>query len=130
MGKRYLIDSNRIIDYTASLLPNKGSDFVEELFNTVFIISFVVKIELLGFADVPEKMQTMEEFVNSANVLPLDDLVTQQTILLRRKHRKLKLGDAIIAATALVHKMILISRNVADFKNIEGLQVVDPHSLN
>ena len=130
MGKRYLIDSNTIIDYTASLLPNKGSDFVEELFNSVFIISIVVKIELLGFADVPEKMQTMEEFVNSANVLPLDDLVTQQTILLRRKHRKLKLGDAIIAATALVHKMILISRNVADFKNIEGLQVVDPHSLN
>ena len=106
MGKRYLIDSNTIIDYTASLLPNKGSDFVEELFNSVFIISIVVKIELLGFADVPEKMQTMEEFVNSANVLPLDDLVTQQTILLRRKHRKLKLGDAIIAATALVHKMI------------------------
>lgn len=130
MGKRYLIDSNTIIDYTASLLPNKGSDFVEELFNSVFIISIVVKIELLGFADVPEKMQTMEEFVNSANVLPLDDLVTQQTILLRRKHRKLKLGDAIIAATALVHKMILISRNVADFKNIEGLQVIDPHSLN
>ena len=90
----------------------------------------MVKIELLGFADFPEKMQAMEEFVNSANVLPLDDLVTQQTILLRRKHRKLKLGDAIIAATALVHKMILISRNVADFKNIEGLQVVDPHSLN
>ena len=130
MGKRYLIDSNTIIDYTASLLPNKGSDFVEELFNTGFIISIVVKIELLGFADFPEKMQAMEEFVNSANVLPLDDLVTQQTILLRRKHRKLKLGDAIIAATALVHKMILISRNVADFKNIEGLQVIDPHSLN
>ena len=27
-------------------------------------------------------------------------------------------------------KRYLISRNVADFKNIEGLQVIDPHSLN
>ncbi len=45
MGKRYLIDSNVIIDYTALRLPEKGSDFVENLFDTDFLISVATKIE-------------------------------------------------------------------------------------
>ncbi len=129
MGKRYLIDSNVIIDYTALRLPEKGSDFVENLFDTDFLISVATKIEVLGFNDVPEKLVAMEEFVNSATTLSLDELVTKQTINLRREYKKLKLGDAIIAATALVHNLIVISRNISDFKNITGLQVIDPHNL-
>jgi predicted nucleic acid-binding protein len=46
-----------------------------------------------------------------------------------RKKNKTKLPDAIIAATALVYDLVLISRNVSDFKNIEGLQLVDPYTL-
>ncbi|CAN5393106.1 hypothetical protein BH10BAC3_BH10BAC3_30350 [soil metagenome] len=41
----------------------------------------------------------------------------------------MKLGDAIIAATALVHNLTLLSPNTADFKNITGLVVIDPHAL-
>ena len=37
MGKRYLIDSNVIIDYTSSQLPQKGSDFVENIEGLVCI---------------------------------------------------------------------------------------------
>jgi hypothetical protein len=69
MGKRYLIDSNVLIDYTALRLPEKGSDFVENLFDSDFLISVATKIEVLGFNDLPEKLLAMEEFVN-------DELVT------------------------------------------------------
>lgn len=129
MGKRYLIDSNVIIDYTALRLSEKGSNFVEDLFDTDFLISVATKIEVLGFSDVPNKLLAMEEFVNSATTLSLDDAVTNQTIQLRREYKKLKLGDAIIAATALVYDLVVISRNVSDFKNINGLQIIDPHTL-
>ena len=129
MGKRYLIDSNVIIDYTALRLPEKGSDFVENLFDNDFLISVATKIEVLGFNDVAEKLLALEEFVNSATTLSLDELVTNKTIVLRREYKKLKLGDAIIAATALAHDLIVISRNIADFKNINGLQVIDPYNL-
>ncbi|MFM9838200.1 MAG: hypothetical protein ACKVOQ_08050 [Cyclobacteriaceae bacterium] len=47
MGQRYLIDSNVLIDYTSSRLPLKGSDFAEHIFNTDFLISVAVKIEVL-----------------------------------------------------------------------------------
>lgn len=129
MGQRYLIDSNVIIDYTASRLPENGSDFVEQIFNSDFLISVATKIEVLGFDDLPAKIQSLEKFVNTASVLSLDEVVTAKTILLRRQYKKIKLGDAIIAATALVYDLVLISRNAGDFNGIEGLKVMDAWGL-
>jgi predicted nucleic acid-binding protein len=129
MGQGYLIDSNVIIDYSASRLPQKGSDFAENLFNTDFLISVAVKIEVLGFDDVPDKLSAMEEFINSATLLPLDEAATQHAISLRRKHKKIKLGDAIIAATAISHNLALITHNMKGFINIKGLKVIDPYKL-
>jgi predicted nucleic acid-binding protein len=129
MGKRFLIDSNVLIDYTALRLPQKGSDFVEYIFDTDFLISVAVKIEVLGFNDVPSKMAGMELFVNNATVLPLDEAITKQTIVLRREHKKLKLGDAIIAATAIIHNLTLITRNTIDFKNISNITVINPFDI-
>ena len=59
MGQRYLIDSNVIIDYTSSRLPKNGSDFVERIFNSEFLISVVVKIEVLGFDEISNKIVAM-----------------------------------------------------------------------
>jgi len=102
---------------------------VEQLFNGNFLISVAVKIEVLGFADIPDKLLAMEEFLNTAILLPLDEAVTAQTILLRRNYKKLKLGDAIIAATSIVHNLTLITHNTKDFVNIRGLHVEDPYTL-
>jgi len=104
MGQRFLIGTNVIIDYTCNLMPDKGTAFVENIFNTAFNTSVVVKIEVLGYNDVPAKMQLLEKFLASATLIPLDDAVTQKTIELRRI-KKIKLGDAIIAATALVYNL-------------------------
>jgi predicted nucleic acid-binding protein len=64
-----------------------------------------------------------------ATILPLNTPVTKKAIELRRNQRKLKLCDAIIGATAVVHNLILITNNVKDFNNIQGLEVIDPHNL-
>lgn len=126
MGKRYLIDTNVIIDYTSNLIPLDASNFIENIFNSDFFISVVVKIEALGYNEEEKKMRLLEEFISTSTIIPLDDIVTQKTIELR-KLKKLKLGDAIIASTAIVHNLTLITRNVADFKNIPNLEVVNSH---
>ena len=43
-----------------------------------------------------------------------------------RRQRRMKLGDAIIAATALEIGAKLVTRNVDDFKHIAGLELIDP----
>jgi len=128
MGQRFLIDTNVIIDYTSNLIAGNGTAFVENIFNTAFNTSVVVKIEVLGYNDAPAKMQLLEEFLSSATIYPLDDAITQKTIELRRI-KKIKLGDAIIAATALVYGLVLITRNINDFKNINGITYIDPYTL-
>lgn len=126
MGQGFLIDTNVIIDYTSNRFDDKASAFVANIFDTDFNISVVVKIEVLGYGtNETAKMQLLEEFIDTANILSLDDAVTKRVIALRRI-KKIKLGDAIIAATALEHDLTLISRNVADFVNIQGLTVINP----
>jgi toxin FitB len=55
----------------------------------------------------------------------LDEEIVSSSIHLRQI-RRIGLADAIIAATALVHSMPLVTRNVEDFKGIEGLEVINP----
>jgi len=129
MGQKYLIDTNVISHLFADKLPDKGKEFVKNIINTDFIISVAVEIEVLTYHEIPDKMPLIEEFVNLAVILPLDKEVTKKAIELRRKYRKLKLGDAIIAATSVVHKLTLISNNTRDFINIKDLKIIDPHSL-
>ena len=129
MGKKYLIDSNVIIDYLSGRLPEKSSDFVEQIFDDQFLISVIVKIEVLGFDDIVQKMNAMENFVGMAKIIPLDEKVTDTAIKLRREYKKLKLGDAIIASTALEYELILITHNIADFKHIFGLNVLNSHNI-
>jgi predicted nucleic acid-binding protein len=38
----------------------------------------------------------------------------------------MSLGDALIAATALVHDLTLVTRNVEDFQWIQGLLLLNP----
>jgi len=47
------------------------------------------------------------------------------TIDLRRKY-KIKLPDAVIAATALYYDLILVTRNEKDFEGIKGLEIYNP----
>lgn len=128
MGQRYLIDTNIISHLFADRLPKNGKEFITTIINTDFIISVVVEIEALTYHDSPNKMPLIEEFLSMATVLQLDRTVTKKVIEIRRKHRKLKLGDAIIAATAIIHSLVLLTNNLKDFANIKGLKIVDPHS--
>lgn len=126
--KKYLIDSNVVIDYLSQKLPSKSMDFINGIIDATPNISVITKIEVLGFNSDNESYLLLNEFINDSNVLEISNQVVEKCIDIRKNY-KTKLPDAIIAATAIVNGMYIISRNVADFKNIKGLQVIDPYLI-
>ena len=93
------------------------------------LVSVITKIELLGFnAATVEEQTTTETFVNASFVFNLDDGVINQTIDLRKQYR-IKLPDAIIAATAIVYDLTLLTRDINDFDKIPEVKCQDPALL-
>lgn len=125
MGKRYLIDSNIVIDFSANLIPKKGSSLLAICFDEEPIISVINKIELLGYHLVTDEVK---DLVNASLVIGLTDEIVDQTIQIRKQY-KMKLPDAVIAATAITSDLILLSRNTVDFSRIKGLNCLNPYKL-
>ena len=121
MGKKYLLDTNVIIGFASGNFSANQHKQLAAIIDNQSYISIINKIELLGFSAVPSRII---QFVNSITLLYLDDTVAEQTITLRKKH-KIKLPDAIIAATALVHNLTLLTRNEKDFFKIENLRIAN-----
>ena len=60
----------------------------------------------------------------AGRILPVDDAVATRCAHLHIPDRRNE-ADALIAATALVHDMIVVTRNIRDFEGT-GVVVVDP----
>jgi predicted nucleic acid-binding protein len=43
-----------------------------------------------------------------------------------RTERTLPVADSLIAASAIVHHMFLVTRNIKDFEDIEGINLLNP----
>ncbi len=69
MAAGYLIDTNVLIDAQMDRLPPKGRQFLVEIIDEDFIVSFVTYIEFLGYKNVPK---ATEEFMAMANVIEID----------------------------------------------------------
>ena len=129
MGKRYLLDSNIVIEYIAGLFPEKAIQWLNKLIDEEINVSIITKIEVLSFdPDKDDNYSILIDFFDASNILELTKEIVNKTIMIRQK-QKIKLPDAIIASTAIVNGLILVSRNTKDFKIISDLEVVNPYEF-
>ena len=129
MGKGYLIDTNVIIGYLDGKIENKGMSFFHPIIDRIPNISVINKIEILRFNSPDNDYKTLVEFINSSYVFSLNENIIEKTISICRAN-KIKLPDAIIAATALVNNFTLITRNTSDFKKIADLDFLNPWEIS
>lgn len=81
---------------------------------------------MLGYYKLTEENRLyFEEFFGVVEVLPISNAVLDRAVLLRQM-KKMTIGDAIIAATALVYGRTLVTRNVGDFRWIAELTLINP----
>ena len=129
MEQGYLIDSNVIIGYLDDKIPETGMQLMHRIIDKTPKISIINKIEVLRFNAPNEKVyQTLLEFVNECVVLSLTEKLVELTISICKTNR-IKLPDAIIAATALAGNLILLTRNTAAFKSIINLKTFNPWEI-
>jgi predicted nucleic acid-binding protein len=121
-----LFDSNILIYRLNDVLPPDVSRRAEGWASEGAFVSVVTRIEILGYPDqTPEQTRHALALLDLFAELPLQESVVQSAIRLRRR-RSIRLGDAIIAATALEHNLSLVTRNTADFEWIDGLPLLNP----
>lgn len=122
----YLFDTNILIYYFADAIPDQEIGTIERYLKTSFNISIITKIEFFGFETFSQTRFAQElRFIRHATVIPLTDEIADLAIDLRRKS-KIKLPDAVIAATCLQNNFTLITRNEKDFRYIPGLIIYNP----
>lgn len=117
-----LLDSNAII---YSIKPEfiKLRELIAEQGPAVSAISYV---EVLGYHQLTDRdKQDFSDFFATTHMIPVSQAVLEQAVKLRQK-RKMSLGDSMIAATAIINDLTLITANAADFKWISNLKLLDP----
>ena len=117
-----LLDSNIII-YSAKREYEELRGFLAE---NVYSVSAISIVEVLGYHLLgDEQRQYLIEFFKAANILSISDSVVTEAVKLRQI-RRMSLGDAIVAGTALDHRLALATRNVMDFSWIQSLSLINP----
>ncbi len=119
---KHLLDTNIVIYYFNGLTVGET---IDTILGDSFQISTITKIEFLGWSQFAADLALhikAKEFISYARLFDLSDVIAERTILLRQQF-KTKTPDAIIAATAWVNGLIIVTNNTEDFSRL-GVQTL------
>lgn len=120
-----LFDTNILIYHLSGHLSEYGTTLLREGFLGKGCYSVISRIELLGFEQSEVAESQAKRVLAGLAELSLTSEIAERTISIR-KHLKIKIPDAIIAATALEHSLQLVTRNQSDFAKVENLVTINP----
>ncbi|MET4083483.1 tRNA(fMet)-specific endonuclease VapC [Pedobacter sp. UYP30] len=125
-----LCDTNILIEIY------RGNTFIIEIVKQIgqenIAVSDVTRAELLYGARNLKELQTIRKDLNKLTVLPIQSSISSLAIELVVKYalsHKLSLPDALIASTAIAHKLALYTLNLKDFKFLDGVRLFDDLEL-
>jgi predicted nucleic acid-binding protein len=135
---RFLLDTNIVSELRkgrraapAVLTWRKGVRTSESYLSVITLLELALGIALKGRKDV-QAGQSLHNWYEhklkpsfAGRILPLDEAIAERAAVLQAE-RSRPSNDALIGATALVHDLVLVTRNVRDFDGIVDLQLVDP----
>lgn len=126
-ARMIVVDTDVFVDYLRGHAPAVAF-FRAILRDEDACFSTVTEAELLaGHAnDDPAKREKMLHFIHCWNDVAPDHAIAVVAGDLRRKH-DISLADCFIAASALVLRAELATRNIKDFQKIDGLAVRPPY---
>jgi len=124
--KKYFIDSDVIIDYLRGV--SEIRDFLVELKKKgILVISVVNIVEIYSGKSIKsvKKKIVIDSFLDEFKVVVLEKSLAKISGRIRMEYQT-PFADAIIAASAIESKAILVTRNVKHFSKIKGLKLLSP----
>lgn len=102
-------------------------NYLREIYSdTSICISAITRVEVLGYYQLNyDEKNFYEDIFSFIRIFDISTEILEKAIELRQQF-KIKLGDSIIAATALTHSLTLYTRNLSDFGKIKGLTCINP----
>jgi predicted nucleic acid-binding protein len=129
MAERYLIDTSAVIKYLNVTFSEKGISFIDSIIDEECIISFISEIELQAWKPAnPADLIIYKEFIDGSKIISITDEIIKKKIEIRRD-QKLKIPDAIIAATSIANNFTLVSDNDKDFNKVPLLKYRNPATI-
>ena len=120
----YTLDTNAIIYYLdddPTVVPLLDPIFGQDI---AIFVSVVTELELLSHPGLTEEdMAAIQQLLTSVVIFPLESRLAQLAGALRRQYH-LKTPDSVVAATALLTRTTLVTRNIRDFQGIDGLSLL------
>ena len=115
---------NLMIDTNAAIYLLNGNDQIADLLDGKNIfISFITELELLSKPGITNsEKKIIKSFLNDCTIYDINSLVKDKVIELKQS-AKIKLPDAIIAATALWLNVPLVSADT-DMRRIKSLNLI------
>jgi predicted nucleic acid-binding protein len=102
---KFVLDTNIALYHLGNRLGNS-------LPSGIYFISIITEMELLSYPGLSEsETQRIYEFLGYLKIINIDDPIKTLAIQLRQQS-KLKLPDAIIAATAISLEAILLTNDI------------------
>ena len=137
---KYLLDTNVISELRKSNCNQSVKSFATEIPWDNFYLSVITMGELCyGIEKLPNRKKKHELSVwlyskvpqwFNRRIISLDTEVLLEWGKIRAETaitgRTLPVMDTLIAAAAITHRMILVTRNIKDFDGIEGLNLLNP----
>jgi predicted nucleic acid-binding protein len=122
-----LCDTNILIEFYKNNL--KVIDTLHHFGLNQLAISAITQAELYYGAIDKIELMKIKKHLELLHILPIDITISNSFIELMETYslsHKLSIPDAIIASTALVHKIDLYTLNLKDFRFIKGLNLYNP----
>jgi len=89
--------------------------------------SVVTRAELRAGAATEAELELIRRLLGAMTEYPVERQVAEEAGRIRQE-AGIRLPDALIAATALVNRLTVHTRNVSNFKRVAGLRIRSTHS--